>query len=357
MSREIKIGLLTLLVLITFIWGYTFLKGRNLLTTSTELYTTYTDVTDLNVSSPVLVNGYKIGTVTKIKLNPNDVKKMDVYYIISTEYKIPKNAKAVLKSLGFVSGKGIFIEFEKVCSGADCVVSGDQISGDNLGLLGAMLGSDNITEYSTELTKSVNAIIGNIGKEGEPGSINETIRQLEQISKNINSITASTNTLINNSSANLDKTIASMASITSNFANNNKKIESMLANLDKITADISKANMGTTLTKTNETLDESKIAIAQLKNTLTTTNSTMEELSKTLIKINKGDGSLGKLMNDKELYNNLASSTKNLDLLLQDLRLNPKRYAHFSLFGKKQNAYTLPDEDPANKLIPEGNQQ
>ena len=113
MSREIKIGILTFIVLVTMIWGYTFLKGRNLLTASNELFSTYEDVTDLNVSSPVLVNGYKIGTVTKIKLNKTDVKKMDVFYLIDSQYKIPKNAQANLKSLGFVSGKGIFLDFDK----------------------------------------------------------------------------------------------------------------------------------------------------------------------------------------------------------------------------------------------------
>jgi hypothetical protein len=106
MSREVKIGLLTFLVLVTMIWGYTFLKGRNLLSPANELFTTYEDVTDLNVSSPIMVNGYKIGTVTKIKLNPKDVKKMDVFYLIDSDYKIPKNASANLKSLGFVDGKG-----------------------------------------------------------------------------------------------------------------------------------------------------------------------------------------------------------------------------------------------------------
>ena len=139
MSREIKIGILTFIVLVTMIWGYTFLKGRNLLTASNELFSTYDDVTDLNVSSPVLVNGFKIGTVTKIKINKTDVKKMDVFYLIDSEYKIPKNAIANLKSLGFVSGRGIFLDFDKECSGADCALNGDELKGGSIGLLGSML--------------------------------------------------------------------------------------------------------------------------------------------------------------------------------------------------------------------------
>ncbi len=315
MGREIKIGILTFLVLVTLIWGYTFLKGRNLLTTSNELFTTYEDVTDLNVSSPVLVNGYKIGTVTKIQLNKSDVKKMDVYYLIDADYKIPKNAKANLKSLGFVEGKGIFLEFDKECSGPDCALDGDEIKGRTLGLLGSMLGEGEITEYSSEFTKSFKAIIADIGKEGEKGSINISVRNLELITHNLAALTATTNQMMSNSSGNLEKTISNMASITDALAKSNNKIEGMMASLDKITADIAKSNVGNTIVKTNETLDASKAAITELKSTLTTTTKTMKDLSSVLEKVHKGDGSMAKLMNDKKLYENLEATTRNLNLL------------------------------------------
>ena len=203
MSREIKIGILTLIVLVTMIWGYTYLKGRNLLSPATELFTTYDDITDLNVSSPVLVNGYKVGTVTKIKLNPNNVKKMDVYYLIDNEYQIPKNAVANLKSLGFVSGKGIFLEFKEPCVGESCAKRGDEIEGKIVGFLDAMFGADEISNYSSELTTSVRSIVANIGKEGEPGAINESARQLEIITKNIAALSITTNELMHNSSKNI----------------------------------------------------------------------------------------------------------------------------------------------------------
>lgn len=349
MSREIKIGILTFIVLVTMIWGYTFLKGRNLLTASNELFSTYDDVTDLNVSSPVLVNGYKIGTVTKIKINKTDVKKMDVFYLIDSEYKIPKNAIANLKSLGFVSGRGIFLDFDKECSGADCALNGDELKGGSIGLLGSMLGTENISEYSTEITESARAIIANIGKEGETGAINETFREIERISENLSSITSNTNSLVEKSSANLKLTIDNMASISANLAKSNKKIESMLNNLDKITGDLAKSDLNSTISKTNETLDASKVAITELKTTLNSANTAMKDLSDVLNKVEKGEGTMAKLMNDKKLYDNIEASTKNLNLLLQDLRLNPKRYAHFSVFGKKQKEFTLPENDPAAK--------
>lgn len=353
MSREIKIGLLTFFVLVTMIWGYTFLKGRNLLTTNTELFTSYSDVTDINVSSPILVNGYKIGTVTKIKLNPSDVKKMDVYYLIDGDYKIPKNAIAKIKSLGFVAGRGIFLEFDKECSGSDCATSGDMLKGEIVGLLGSMIGEDELSKYTSDFSTGAKTIISSIGKEGEPGAINETVRQLEQISKNLNQLTANTNNLVEASSKNIQSTMANMASITGALAKSNQKIQGLLSNLDKITGDIAKSDLGNTVQKTNETLDASKSAIIELKSTLTSAKTTMTDLSQVLDKINQGNGSLSKLFNDRKLYDNIEASTRNLNLLLQDLRLNPKRYAHFSIFGKKQKEFILPENDPALKSVEE----
>lgn len=349
MSREIKIGILTLIVLVTMIWGYTYLKGRNLLSPATELFTTYDDITDLNVSSPVLVNGYKVGTVTKIKLNPNNVKKMDVYYLIDNDYHIPKTATANLKSLGFVSGKGIFLEFKEPCTGESCAKRGDEIQGKTVGFLDAMFGEGEMSNYSSELTTSVRTIVANIGKEGEPGSINESVRQLEIITKNIAALSATTNELMHNSSKNLEKTFENISQITSALANSNQKLEGIISNVNKVTGDLAKSDLNMTMTNANETLISSKDAINELKSTLTSTTATLKDLSGVINKMKDGDGSMAKLFNDKHLYNNLEAATKNLNLLLQDLRLNPKRYAHFSVFGKKQEAYTLPEDDPSKE--------
>jgi phospholipid/cholesterol/gamma-HCH transport system substrate-binding protein len=340
MSREIKIGLLTFVVLVTMIWGYTFLKGRNLLSASNELFTTYEDVANLNVSSPVLVNGFKIGTVTKIRLNPKDVKKMDVYYLVNSDYKIPKNAIAKLKSLGFVDGKGISLEFEKECTGADCAVNGDELKGGSLGMLGSMLGEGEVSAYSAELSATVKKIISDIGKEGETGSINETFRHLEAISKNLEEITAASEKVINQSSSGLQKTISNLAAISTTLANSNRQIETMIANMEKISGDVASSNLGNTISKTNTSLDE-------LTQTLKAARNTMDDVNNVIQKIEKGQGTMAKLINERELYENIEASTRNLNLLLQDVRLNPKRYAHFSIFGKKQQAYTLSTEDPS----------
>lgn len=347
MSREFKIGLLTFLVLISLIWGYTFLKGRNLLTKSVELYSTYSDVTDLNVSSPVLVNGYKVGTVTRIELNSQDVKKMNVYYLIDGDYKIPKNAIAVLKSLGFVSGKGIFLQFDKECQGADCVAKGDKLEGSTLGLLGAMLGDVDVSDYSTEFTESLRTIISNIGAPNEPGSFNETVRQLEIITKNVARLTQHTDEVVLSSAQDLKNTLSHLNTLSRTLAQSSQNIESIVKQMDQFTADLAQSEVSSTVANLNETLTDTRSTFQTLKTTMVSAQSTLDGLSLTLNNINSGQGSLAKLMNDKNLYQNLDMTTKNLNLLLQDVRLNPKRYAHFSVFGKRGKEYILPENDPA----------
>lgn len=108
---------------------------------------------------------------------------MDVFYLIDSDYKIPKTAIANLKSLGVVDGKGIFLDFDKACTGNDCAQNGDKLESGSISLLEAMLGDSDVAAYSSELTKTLRSVIANVGKEGEPGAVNESVRQLEQITK------------------------------------------------------------------------------------------------------------------------------------------------------------------------------
>jgi phospholipid/cholesterol/gamma-HCH transport system substrate-binding protein len=240
-----------------------------------------------------------------------------------------------------VAGKGIFIEFEKECAGNDCAGNGDHLQSNSIGLVGSMLGTEDLSGYSTKLSETFRNVIGNIGKEGEEGAVNDIVRNLEVATRNLAALTESSNKLVAGSQQNLSKTLASLTVISASLAKSNQKIEGLLTNMDKISQDVADANLGNTISKANGSLD-------QLSATLVSTNTTMNELTALLSKVQKGDGTVAKMVNDRKLYENLESTTKNLNLLLQDLRLNPKRYAHFSVFGKKQSSYTLPADDPAS---------
>ena len=347
MTKETKIGLLSVIVIAIMVWGYMFLKGRNLLSKSKTFYTIYKDVTDLNISSPVMINGFKIGTITDIKPDPANVKQMIVSYVVEGDYGIPKDAVAVLYTVGVIGGRAISIEYNKVCSGENCAENKDTLKGKSRGILDSMLGGEDIDKYSSELTTSAKSIIANIGKDGETGPINETIRQLEIISKNLAALSHSGNQLIEANSKSIQITLANISKVSQALANNQQNIDHIIKNLDTFTSDLGKSNIDQTVTKVNKTMDSAVVTIDELKTTLSQTSKSLDNLQSILGAIKNGEGSAGKLIYDPHLYTNLNATTKELSLLLQDLRLNPKRYAHFSVFGKKQQEYTNPEDDPA----------
>ena len=353
MTRELKIGLLTVVSLVAAIWGYTFLKGKNLFSQAKELKATFGDVTGLEISSPVLVNGYKVGSVTTIKLNPENVKKMDVFFVVEEGFKIPKNAVVNLKSTGIIDGKGLFVTFDKPCSGSDCVTNGDVLEGRVVGFIEGMIGDKEIEEYSASLTKSAKELFKTLGKEGEEGSIHATVRNIEHTTFNADKLTQQVNTILLQNSTDLRRIMSNMNSLTTALAKSNNNIESMIANLNKVTTDLAQSNLKQTVEKTNATLSGSKIAFDELTKTLNNANKSLDQLNQVLTKASSGNGTIAKLLNDKNLYANLELTTKNLNYLLQDLRLNPKRYAHFSIFGKKQKEFTTPENDPLYQKVEE----
>lgn len=349
MTREAKLGLFGLIVLAASIWGYKYLKGQNLLSDSYNFKSTYEDVTGLTISSPVLINGLPVGSVTNIDINRDNLKEMIVSYSIEKDYKIPKNAVTYQISNGLVSGKALSIKYNKVCSGGDCAKSGEFLKGDNMGLIGSMMDESEVDEYVSKISTEVNTLISDLGSPESKGAINETLRGLNASMANIEQLTKTSDALMKRSYSSLAKTVENMASITENLVQNNAQITSMLSNLNTITSDIKDANIGATVNSANSTLTETTKAVEQLQTTLADTDKMIKDLNNVILKMDSGDGTLSKLLNDEQLYTNLEKTSSNLSLLLQDLRLNPKRYVNVSVFGKKQKEYVVPEDDPAEK--------
>ena len=173
----------------------------------------------------------------------------------------------------------------------------------------------------------------------------KSLKDLHETISNLASLTRNLDRLLAQSSANLNASFQNLASISKNLKDNNDKITHILANVEIMTEDFKQAELGkdikSTVTNLNTTMTD-------LKSILTQANSTFKDVNHLLDGIQKGQGTLGALTTDKKLYENLQSTSRNLDLILQDLRLNPKRYISVSVFGKKQKEYTLPLDDPAS---------
>lgn len=345
MSKELKLGILAAVSIFIAVWGYRYIKGQNLFEENNTYFTSFSDVSGIGISTDVTMNGYKIGAVSDIVISPRDVKKMDVYFNIVGDYKFPKDTKVLLKSAGIVSGKNLAISYGEPCT-ADCAQSGSYFEGVSVGLLGSMVSEEEIGAYVSGASVELKALIQSLGAEGEPGAVNHTIRQLDEVISNLSALTASLNQIAGASSANINATMASLNKITKNIAANNDQITSMLGNLNATSAELSKIQLANSVDTVNRFVSESTIAMELLQNTLTSTNKSLKELEGITAKLNDKNSTAGKLLNDDALYKDLDKTLDNLSLLLQDFRLNPKRYVNISVFGRHR-PYTYPEGDPA----------
>ena len=349
-GRELKIGVLAIVVIFGMIWGYNFIIGQNLLKASRTFYVNLSDVTALNVSSPVLINCYQIGSVIDIRLNKQDVDNMLVtFQIEDEEILLPKDAKVLVANDGLVGGKYLRIQFDKLCDGNNCAQDGDTFEGQQLGMIASMMGEGELDDAVGTVSKGLKNVISDLGSEEGKGTVNETLRNIKSLTSNLVSFTSTSNSLMKRSQQDLEATLKNLSLITGVIADDRERISGLLSNLDSITSDLASANLGETINNSNTAIVETTTAIKDFQHVLETTEKTMTQLSDVMTKIDSGEGTLAKLLSDDQLYTNLEFTSRNLALLLQDMRLNPKRYVSVSVFGKDQKEYVNPDEDPALK--------
>lgn len=339
---------MAIIVVATSVWGYKFLRGRNLLKPTNNYYVRYDNVASLAETSPVLIRGMNVGTVSKVELDENMVSIV-VTLDIKRGISIPKDAEAVIVSTGLMGGKAIDLKVKGACSGPDCAEPGSFLQGSVKGLFDTFLdpGEDgtlakvkeNISEILTTLGDSLTS----------PNANNEIAKTYTQLSKLISNLAAITGTL-NNSMGAYDKhlkaSLANVEILTGALAKNQDKIASSIAHLESITKQFDDAKVGE---NASALLTDAQATMKSLDSSITEANKSFEKLSLMMTDLQDGKGTMGKLMKDEALYNNLTSTSKNLDLLMQDFRLNPKRYVNVSVFGKKQKEYEVPENDPALK--------
>ncbi len=344
MSNEAKLGILATVAILASIFGYKFLKGQNVFSISNEYYVEYKDVQQLTKSSPIYINGLKVGAVKDIYIKPEDQRTIIVVLDIKTSIKIPKNTIASIQSTGLVGGKVITLQYSGVCSDGTCAVDGDYLKGETLGLLDVLVGRDQLNDYMQQIKTGLFSIVDTIsGSVGDPNSntvVAKSVRDIQVILDNLKATTNDLRKITDASASVLPKTLINIDALVSNLKNNNDKINIIIGNVASFSDKINKTDIDGTNKQLQSTLTE-------LKNTISQSTNTVAELNKITKAINTGNGSLGKLIYDPQLYINLNRTSKNMDLLLQDFRLNPKRYVNVSVFGKKQKTYVVPNNDPA----------
>jgi phospholipid/cholesterol/gamma-HCH transport system substrate-binding protein len=349
MTKEIRIGLLAIISIALLIWGYKFLLGTNILDRSNTFYIEYDNIDNLQISDPVFIRGFKVGTVKNIYIKPEDYSKLIVVLDVDRKVNLPQNTIAELQNVGMMGGKAINLKYTGDCQG-DCVKSGEYLQGVLLGFIQSLVQPSEIDVYMESIKSGIGGVMDSLTQsiEDNPeGAVSKTLADLSIAVANLKNSTILMNQLFAASSSKLTGTLSNLESVTATFKANNDQISGLLKNANEITRQLSSAHLDTTILKTNRALGSTNDAISSLQGTLEKADLTFTELQSLLTKINAGEGTMGKLMSDKEMYDNLTRATKNLDLLLQDFRIHPKRYVNVSVFGKKEKSYVLPDEDPA----------
>jgi phospholipid/cholesterol/gamma-HCH transport system substrate-binding protein len=310
-TNETKVGILAAVAIAVLVVGYSFLKGNNVFSSENEFYARYKDVGGLTVSKPVLVNGFQIGRVSSLKLQPNGSILAEL--TINPDYEIPKNTIARLESTDLLGGKAIVFEL-----GSSKIYAED---GDTL----QANSEKNLMEQVQPVQKKAEQIIGKL--DSVLTSINSTIspefqqnfnKSFASIAHTLETLEGTTkkfDVLIGSEGIRISAIMANLESVSANFKNNNNRINAIMANMEKVSDQFGRSNFETTIKNADKAVADMQSAID---------------------KVNSGKGTLAQLINDETLYKNLSNASGNLDKLMIDLKANPKRYVSFSVFGGRK---------------------
>jgi phospholipid/cholesterol/gamma-HCH transport system substrate-binding protein len=333
-SNETKVGALSAIAITLLILGANFLKGKSLFSKGKYVYVKFKTSDGLLPSNEVFINGLSVGSVYKLEPASANLDSVLVTIKLTQDINIPRNSIAEIKSNPLGSSS---IAIEK---GTDSIhiKSGEYIiSTKKQGILDKLsTNADplmaNLRTASASLDTTLSSINATLNAQSR-ANITAMLQNFNTVSTNLVRTTQALNSLIASNSATLNSAMANVNTLTKELAANKGKITTSMSNVEKTTENLSKIELDATLNKLNATI--------------ATFNETLASINKTMDKVNSGNNSLGALINDKKLYNNITSTTNSLNLLLTDFRLYPKRYLGGLVFGKKDK------RDPLMKPLDE----
>ena len=314
LTKEIKAGLIVVLGITALIMGFSYLKSNSLLGKSTTLHAVYDHVGGLQSGTAVSLNGFSVGTIDDIAFL-DETGKLMVSFTITTDLPIPADSKAELYDTSVLGGKGLQIVLGT--PGSAIAQNGDTLTS---------IVKVGMTDRITELMEPLEA------------KVNSAIVETDLLMKNLNQLLdTDSQALLRETLNNFSETSVSLKVITQNVSENLTANEKALGTILESTAELT-----SNLSSVSETLNDADLQglIADLNTSVTATKEILEG-------VKNGEGSVGQIFTNQELYLSLQENLSQLEWLLQDLRLNPKRYFSVSVFGKKQKDYVAPESDPA----------
>jgi len=307
-SHEVKIGFTALITILVFIWLYNFLKGKDFFSSTAHYYVMYDNVGGLAESSPVEVNGYKVGIVQSIRFLDPESGKLLVILSVDKGFKLPENTVAEITTATLIAGMKIQFIYG---TGPGTYSSGDTIPGHLAESIFTRIEDELIPlkNKASDLITTIDSVVGSVNDIMNPkfkSDLRSGMASLSSTAKDIEE-------------ADLKETLKNINRFTQMLAENSEDMTSAFASLESV-ADT--------------------LAAADIFNSVNNLKSSLEKASILIENLNEGQGTAGQLMTNDSLYRNLSNSLESLNLLLLDMKANPKRYVHFSLFGKKN----IPEE-------------
>lgn len=294
-TKEIRIALVAIVGILVMYFGINFLKGINLFSTNNAYYMTFDDIQGLGASTPIYADGYKVGTVDKVDYDYSGSGPIKVKADINKDLRIPEGSMAEIEK--DIMGN-LQVNLLLANNPRERIEPGGVIPGTvNAGMMGK---AAQLVPVVEKMLPKLDSILTNVNALLADPAIAASLHNVETITNNLTVSTRELNTLM----AGLNKQVPGMIRKANGVLDNTNRLTANLADLD-------------------------------VQGTLNRVNATLEGAQKFTDQLNSGKGSLGLLMNDTKLYDNLTSTMSHADSLVIDLKAHPKRYVHFSIFGRK----------------------
>jgi phospholipid/cholesterol/gamma-HCH transport system substrate-binding protein len=309
-SNEVKVGIIVTAAIAGLVWGINFLKGVDLFSRTTKIFAVYDSVEGLVKSNAVILKGYRIGQVQRLEFLPDKSGRMLATIYINRNVFVSKNSTAQIINSDFFGGKAVNIDLG---DDPQPVTDGDTLKGEIISGLSEQIGP--IKDKAESLIESLDSVANALHlllDEKTRRSVSKSFESLANILATFENTASHLDNSLTSEQGKLNIMISNTASITDNLRKNNEKISNILNNFSQISDSLAKANLASTLLNANKV---------------------MTETATIMQKINKGEGTLGMLVNNDSLYRNLSTTAADMDKLMIDLKANPKRYVHVSVFG------------------------
>ncbi len=313
MRNETKVGLLAITAVVLLIIGYSYVSGNKIFSSSDTYYAVYRQVSGLQASNPVFINGYRIGEVKNIQITHPQEPRILVKFSVKDQVRVPKGAKAQIYSSDLLGSKAIQLLMDTTATSLHS--PGDTLIADNQQSLKESISSElsPLRQKTSSLITQIDTLVGTVNtimNEGGQDALASSIDNFNRSLQNLESSTQELDKLLSDEKGELRQILSRTSSVAKNLDEQSQAINNTMGNLSQVSDSLAAANL-------KASLDTAGRAIGRFRSIVR--------------KIDQEEGSLGKLVNDPQLYNNLERSSAELDSLLKDVQGRPGRYVKFPI--------------------------